>query len=110
MTMKHYPIEIFWSAEDKGFIAEVPDLPGCNAMGSTEAEALTEAKDAIRSWLQAAKATKREIPKPTVIERIESYSGKFVVRVPRSLHARLARRAKSEGVSLNQYIAHRLSA
>jgi predicted RNase H-like HicB family nuclease len=108
--MKHYPIEIFWSAEDKGFIAEVPDLPGCNAMGSTEAEALTEAKDAIRSWLQAAKATKREIPKPTVIERIESYSGKFVVRVPRSLHARLARRAKSEGVSLNQYIAHRLSA
>lgn len=108
--MKHYPIEIFWSEDDKGFIAEVPDLPGCNAFGKTENEALAEAKDAIRSWLQAAKATKREIPKPTVIERIESYSGKFVVRVPRSLHARLARRAKSEGVSLNQYISHRLSA
>ena len=108
--MKHYPIEIFWSVDDKGFIAEVSDLPGCNAFGKTETEALAEAKDAIRSWLQAAKAIKREIPKPTVIERIESYSGKFVVRVPRSLHARLARRAKSEGVSLNQYISHRLSA
>ena len=109
MTMKHYPIEIFWSEEDKGFIAEVPDLPGCTAFGANETEALTEAKDAIKSWLQAAKAIKRVIPKPTAIERIESYSGKFVVRVRRSLHARLARRAKAEGVSLNQYVAHRLS-
>ena len=107
--MTHYPIEIFWSAEDRGFIAEVADLPGCNAFGASENEALAEAQDAIKSWLQAAKAAKRAIPKPSSLERIESYSGKFVVRVPRSLHARLARRAKAEGVSLNQYIAHRLS-
>lgn len=107
--MNHYPIEIFWSREDRGFIAEVPDLPGCNAFGTSEGEALAEAQDAIKSWLQAAKAAKRTIPKPSSLERVESYSGKFVVRVPRSLHARLARRAKAEGVSLNQYVMHRLS-
>lgn len=107
--MTHYPIEIFWSTEDQGFIAEVPDLPGCNAFGASESEALTEAQDAIKSWLKAAKTAKRAIPKPSSLERIESYSGKFVVRVPRSLHARLARRAKAEGVSLNQYVTHRLS-
>ena len=83
--------------------------PHTSYFGASEKEALAEAQDAIKSWLQAAKAAKRTIPKPSSLERIESYSGKFVVRVPRSLHARLAKRAKAEGVSLNQYIAHRLS-
>lgn len=107
--MTRYPLEIFWSDEDKAFVAEVPDLPGCNAVGDTEEEAAREAQDAIAAWLQAARAAKRQIPKPSVAESVEHFSGKFLVRVPRSLHARLARRAKAEGVSLNQYVAHMLS-
>ncbi len=45
--MNRYPLNIFWSAEDKGFIAEALDLPGCSAWGETEVEAAREAQDAI---------------------------------------------------------------
>jgi antitoxin HicB len=103
--MTHYPLEIFWSEEDKGFIAEAPDLPGCSAWGATEANAAREAQRAVAAWLEAARAAGREIPKPSVTEPLDRYSGKFVVRVPRSVHARLSRKAKQEGVSLNQLIA-----
>lgn len=105
----HYPLDIFWSDEDKGFIAEVPDLPGCSAFGKTPDEAAREAQDAIASAMEAMRKAGRAIPAPSVAEPTESYSGKFVVRVPRSLHARLARRARREGVSLNQYVSHILS-
>lgn len=107
--MNHYPLEIFWSAEDEGFIAEVPDLPGCSAWGATEVDAAREARDAITAWIEAAGNAGREVPVPMTIEPTANYSGKFLVRVPKTLHARLARRAKAEGVSLNQYISHMLS-
>lgn len=107
--MNRYPLNIFWSAEDKGFIAEAPDLPGCSAWGETEVEAAREAQDAIAAWLQAAKAAKRAIPKASAASPVSSYSGKFLVRVPRSLHARLAREAEQQGVSLNQWAASKLA-
>jgi predicted RNase H-like HicB family nuclease len=52
--MNRYPLNLFWSDEDEGFIAEAPDLPGCSAWGETEADAAREAQDAIAAWLQAA--------------------------------------------------------
>ncbi len=107
--MNCYPLNIFWSAEDKGFIAEVPDLPGCAAWGANEAEASRAAKHAIAAWLKAARAAGRDIPKPTVAEPVAQYSGKFLVRVPRSLHARLAREAQQQGVNLNQWAANKLA-
>lgn len=107
--MNRYPLNIFWSAEDKGFIAEAPDLPGCSAWGATEADAAREAQDAIAAWLQAAKAAKHKIPKASVATPVANYSGKFLVRVPRSLHARLAREAEQQGVSLNQWAASKLA-
>src|SRR5439155_16904689 len=61
--MTRYPLEIFWSEEDKGFIAEAPDLPGCSAWGATEANAAREAQRAIDAWLEAARRAGREIPK-----------------------------------------------
>ena len=73
--MNRYPLSIFWSAEDKGFIAEVPDLPGCSAWGETEAEAARETQHAIAAWLRAAKAAKRTIPKASVAAPVSSYSG-----------------------------------
>ncbi len=102
-----YPIEVFWSEEDEGYIAIVPDLPGCSAWGETEEMALHEVQDAIQAWLKAAKKAKREIPMPSLEA---NFSGKFVARVPKRLHAELSRRAKSEGVSLNQYVLFLLSA
>ena len=62
--MSKYAIEIFYSKEDKGYIAVVPELPGCSAFGPTEEEALEEVKLAMDLWLKTAKAEGREIPKP----------------------------------------------
>jgi predicted RNase H-like HicB family nuclease len=107
--MTRYPLEIFWSKEDAGFIAEAPDLPGCSAWGATEAGAAKEAQRAIAAWIQAARAAGRDIPEPSVAEPLDRFSGRFLVRVPRSVHARLSRKAKQEGVSLNQLVASVLS-
>lgn len=62
--MNRYPLNILWSYEDKGFIAEVPDLPGCSAWGGTEAEAAREAQDAISAWLQATRAAEHSLSPP----------------------------------------------
>jgi predicted RNase H-like HicB family nuclease len=108
--MNHYPLEVFWSHEDGGFIAEAPDLPGCSAFGQDEEEAVKEAQDAIASWLAAAKAMGRAIPAPSQIEPLDAYSGKLVVRFGRTLHAQLARRAQIDGLSLNQFVVRLVSA
>lgn len=57
-----YAIEIFYSDEDGGFIAVVPELPGCSAFGVTEEEALEEVKVAIELWMTVARQEGREIP------------------------------------------------
>ena len=61
--MYKYSIEIFYSEEDKGYIAVVPDLPGCSAFGATEEEALREVKIAMELWLKTARKEGRKIPK-----------------------------------------------
>lgn len=63
--MYKYAIEIFYSEEDEGYIAIVPELPECSAFGETEEEALKEIKVAIDLWLETAKKDGLEIPKPT---------------------------------------------
>jgi len=62
--MYKYAIEIFYSEEDDGYIAVVPELPGCSAFGETEKEALKEVMDAMELWLETAKKEGRQIPKP----------------------------------------------
>lgn len=89
-----------------GYLAEVPDLPGCVSDGETPAEAIGNARDAIRAWIDAMKAHRNPIPPPTIIE---DYSGKWVQRVPKSLHRALAERARIEGVSLNTLVTTILS-
>ena len=64
MSELKYAIEIFYSEEDEGYIAVVPELPGCSAFGETPEEALKEVQIAIELWLEAAKKIGREIPKP----------------------------------------------
>lgn len=107
--MQKYPIEVFWSEEDEGFIAVVPDLAGCSAWGKTEADAIREARDAIAAWIKAAKSAKRTVPLPSRPGDELSHSGKFLMRVPRRLHAEMARAAKAQGVSLNQYVLYLLT-
>jgi antitoxin HicB len=60
-----YPIQVFWSEEDAGFIATVPDLPGCSAFGATQVEAVSEVKDAIAAWIEAMAEAGNPIPRPS---------------------------------------------
>jgi predicted RNase H-like HicB family nuclease len=57
-----YEIIIFWSQEDDAFLADVPELPGCMAHGSSHAEALANAEEAIELWLESARESGRPIP------------------------------------------------
>ena len=95
------------SGEGGGYLASAVELPGCIATGETEIDALEELRDAIRSWVRTAREFGDDIPPPT---SKHPYSGKFVVRVPTSLHRALALRAGVEGVSLNQRVNTTLSA
>jgi predicted RNase H-like HicB family nuclease len=63
--VNEYAIVIFYSSEDRGWIADVPDLKFCSAFGDTPSEALAEVQLAREAWLEAARESGREIPKPT---------------------------------------------
>ena len=62
--MKDYHINIFYSNEDEGYIADIPDLKYCSAFGETPELALQEVQIAKIAWLEAAKATGKPIPEP----------------------------------------------
>ena len=62
--MTDYHINIFYSDEDGGYIADVPDLEACSAFGNTPAEALAEVERAKSAWLAAAREHGRSIPEP----------------------------------------------
>lgn len=97
-----YPFELRPLAEEEGggWLISFPDLPGCISDGETPEEAIANGKDALAAWLQAARETGREVPNPR-----ELPSGKFIARVPRTMHARLAARARQEGVSMNALVS-----
>ena len=62
--MSKYEVIIFWSAEDNAYVAEIPELPGCMAHGATQEEALSNAKEAERLWLDTASEFGDAIPAP----------------------------------------------
>jgi len=62
--MKDYHINIFYSDEDGGYIADIPDLKHCSAFGKTAEQALREVEVARNLWLETAKKKKRTIPSP----------------------------------------------
>ena len=62
--MKDYHINVFYSEEDKGYIADIPDLKHCSAFGSTPQEALSEVLKAKEAWLEAAHEAGKPVPEP----------------------------------------------
>jgi predicted RNase H-like HicB family nuclease len=62
--MQDYHINIFYSEEDGGYIADIPDLRACSAFGQTPAEALAQVQKAKDLWLEAARAEGKPIPAP----------------------------------------------
>ncbi len=66
---RKYGIWIYWSADDNAYIAEVADLPGCMAEGSTQQAALAAAEEAIESWIDTARELGRKVPSPNLRQR-----------------------------------------
>jgi antitoxin HicB len=84
-----------------GWFVRVKELPGCMSQGDSPDEALQMIQEALRAWLEVELENGTAIPEPRADEE---FSGKFVVRVPKSLHRKLSDSAEQEGVSLNQFI------
>lgn len=88
------------------FYARVLELDGCQSSGDTFEEAYENLKEAMEGWIEAKLEGGFKIPLPV---GYEDFSGKFVVRIPKSLHYKLSVEAEQEGVSLNQYALYKLS-
>lgn len=85
----------------EGYLARAPEFPGCVTAGATPDEALRMLQDALATWIEAAIEAGDPVPEPGE----ERYSGRMLLRMPKSLHARLADQAEREGVSINQLAA-----
>lgn len=106
--MKHemYSFKVRYSQDDDGYIAECPEFPGLSAFGDTPGAAIEEAEIALALFIETYKEEGRKLPNP---KQLREYSGQMRIRLPKSLHARLANTAEDEGVSINTLIIHYLS-
>ena len=85
--------------DGNNYFARVLELDGCYGDGKTEQEALENLKEAIEGWFEVVLRFNDPIPEPVVTKR---FNGKSLLRLPKSLHERLAYEAEKEGVTLNQ--------
>jgi antitoxin HicB len=102
-----YRIELVPDRDDEGregWVAEVEELPGCMSQGETPGEAVERVRDAMEGWNSVALDDGIVIPEPSD----SRYSGRFLLRMPQTLHRDLSRLAEREGVSLNQFAVYAL--
>src|ERR1035437_10298629 len=92
-----YRMEVRGNSEE-GYLALAPELPGCITAGETPDEALRMLRDAMATWIEAAIVAGGTVPEPDE----DRYSGRMLLRMPKSLHAHLATQAGRENVSINQ--------
>lgn len=104
----NYASEISVIPEDEGggYLACIPMLPGCMTDGETVEEAYTNLQDAKREWIIDMLDRGLPINEPNMKPR---FSGRFVVRVPKTLHRLLAEESEREGISLNQFVNNSLA-
>jgi antitoxin HicB len=102
-NLDHYPFEVrpLTQAEGGGFLISYPDFSECISDGETLEEAIINGQDALAATIATLEAKGFPIPTPN---SGGVASGKFVARVPKSIHAQLTARAKAEGVSLNTLV------
>jgi antitoxin HicB len=102
-----YTIILRRDKRDEIFVARVEELPGCSAHGDTEQEAVLNLRDNMEVWISDCIDSGDAVPEPAAEKELPS--GKWLQRVPRSLHLKLIRLAKEEGVSLNQLVTSALA-
>ena len=103
---EEYGFSVVWSEDDKAFIGRVDEFPSLAAHGSTQEKALRETRNVVQFVLEDLPAAGEPFPVP--LSR-RSFSGKLNVRMPKTLHRRLAAESEREGVSLNNWINTKLA-
>lgn len=88
------------------FYGKILELDGCQSTGDTLEELNANLKEAMEGHIEVMLENKIDIPEPI---NEDNLSGKFVIRIPKSLHRRLVIEAEKEGVSLNQYAMYKLA-
>lgn len=106
LNMFKYSINLEWSVEDESYIATIQEFPGLSAFGEDPEEAVKEAITAAKGFLNIIKEDGDEIPEPIVKKK---FSGQTRLRLPKSLHQKLAFEANKEGVSFNTHVVTLLS-
>lgn len=101
LTLSPFEVRPLTKEEGGGYLISFPDFSECISDGETPEEALRNGMDALAETIAALEDMGLPVPAPG---SGGSYSGKFIQRVPRSLHARLAARARQEGVSMNALV------
>ena len=88
------------------YYGKILELDGCQSTGDSYKEVWENLQEAMECYIETKLENGFDVPEPV---QTENYSGKFVVRLPKSLHFKLAMEAEKEGVSLNQYALYKLS-
>jgi antitoxin HicB len=101
-----YSMQLFWSEEDGEYVALVPEFPYLSALAATPQKAVREAVMVTEAVLEGLVEQGLEPPEPQILS---SFSGQMRVRMPRTLHQKLAGRARMEDVSLNTLIVSLLA-
>lgn len=95
-----YNIKVSFDKEDQDYIAFIEEIPECSAFGNSPDEAIKELGTAYELWKETVEERGYPVPEPF---SQKEYSGKFVIRLPKSLHKELVAKSLRENISLNQY-------
>ena len=102
----NYKIEVLKNEESEGYTLYCPELRGCITSADTIEDGIAMIEDAKKCWFEACIEDNIQIPLPS---SLESYSGQFKLRIPKTLHKILVEKSRQEGISMNQYCLFLLS-
>ena len=102
----HYLYRVIWSEEDKEYVGLCAEFPGLSWLASSPEDALHGVRKVVAEAVVDMKKNGEPVPVPTASKH---FSGKFVVRVPPTLHRQLALEAAEEGVSINRLASAKLA-
>ena len=102
----HYSYKLIWSVEDREFVGLCAEFPSLSYLHEDRSAALEGITNLVKAIVADMEANDEKVPEP-IAEK--NYSGKLQIRIPPSLHRRLAMEAAEENVSLNRYMSQKLA-
>ena len=106
MSVDHYTYRVSWSAEDQEHVAVCLEFPSLSWLAGDPIDALKGIRTVVQDAVADMKANGEPVPRPIAEQ---TFSGKFMVRIPPELHRRLAMEAAEERVSLNRHVSRKLA-